>query len=306
MLLQGTAYIFHRKESDKQMQSLIDFISDWIKGLLITAIEANLERMFGDVNEKVGEIAAQVGHTPQSWNSNIFSMMQSLSETVILPIAGIIITYVLTIELITMVMDRNSFHDNVDTFMFFKFIFKAAAAVLLVSHTFDITMGIFDVAQSAVSRAAGVISGRTAIDIETAVAAMNLEEYGIPELILLMIETFMVSFAMRIMGIVITIILYGRMIEIYLMCSVAPIPMATITSKGLGNVGNNYLKGLMALGFQGFFLMLCVGIYAVLINSLVVADNIHTALFSVAGYTVMLIFAMLKTGSLAKSVFNAS
>lgn len=288
------------------MLSILEAIENWVKELLISGIEANLARMFGDVNDKVGEIASQVGQTPQGWNSGIFSMVQTLSETVVLPIAGIIITYVLTIELITMVMDKNSFHDNVDTFMFFKYIFKAGAAVLIVAHTFDITMGIFDVAQSVVSRAAGVISGQTAVDIDSAIAAMNLEEYGIPELLLLLVETFLVSFAMRIMGVVITVILYGRMIEIYLTCSVAPIPMATVTSKGLGNVGNNYLRGLMALGFQGFFLMLCVGIYAVLVNSMTVADNVHTAVFSVATYTVMLCFAMMKTGSLAKSVFNAN
>lgn len=287
------------------MQSLLDAISNWISSLLITAIETNLARMFGDVNDKVGEIATQVGQTPQGWNAGIFNMMQSLSQTVILPIAGIIITYVLTIELITMVMDKNSFHDNVDSFMFFKYIFKAGVAVLLVSHTFDITMGIFDVAQSVVSRAAGVISGATAVDIESAIAGMNLEDYGIPELLLLMIETFIVSFGMKIMGIVITIILYGRMIEIYLMCSIAPIPMATLTNKEWGQIGNNYLRGLMALGFQGFFLMLCVGIYAVLVNGMLVTDNIHTAIFSVAAYTILLCFAMLKTGSLAKSVFNA-
>ncbi|MCL2249352.1 MAG: CD0415/CD1112 family protein [Oscillospiraceae bacterium] len=287
------------------MLGILEAIENWVREMLISGIEANLTRMFGDVNDKVGEIAAQVGQTPQGWNSSIFGIMQSLSETVILPIAGIIITYVLTIELITMVMDKNSFHDNVDTFMFFKYIFKAGAAVLIVAHTFDITMGIFDVAQHVVSRAAGVISGQTGVDIDSAIAAMNLEEYEIPELLLLIIETFIVSFAMRIMGVVITVILYGRMIEIYLTCSVAPIPMATITNKEWGQMGNNYLRGLMALAFQGFFLMLCVGIYAVLVNNMVTSDNIHAAVFSVASYTVMLCIAMMKTGTLAKSIFNA-
>ena len=287
------------------MFGILDAITDWFKGLLISGIEANLTRMFEDVNSKVGEIASQVGQTPQGWNANIFSMIRTLSETVVLPIAGIIITYVLTIELITMVMDKNTFHDNVDSFMFFKYIFKAGAAVLIVAHTFDITMGIFDVAQSVVNSAAGVISGQTSVDIEAAIAAMNLEDYGIPELLLLMIETFLVSFCLKIMGIVITVILYGRMIEIYLTCSIAPIPMATITNKEWGQMGNNYLRALLALGFQGFFLMLCVGIYAVLVNNMIVAANVHTAIFSVAAYTVMLCFAMMKTGSLAKSVFNA-
>jgi len=202
-------------------------------------------------------------------------------------------------------MDKNSFHDNVDTFMFFKYIFKAGIAILIISHTFDITMAVFDVAQSVVSRAAGVVSGQASIDINAAIAAMNLENYEIPELLLLLLETFIISFAMKIMGIIITVILYGRMIEIYLTCSVAPIPMATITNKEWGQMGNNYLRGLMALGFQGFFLLLCVGIYAVLVNTMVIADNVHTAIFSVAAYTVMLCFFMQKTGSLAKSIFNA-
>jgi len=287
------------------MTRILDAITNWIKELLIGAIESSLSRMFGDVNEKVGTIAAEVGTSPEAWNSNIFTMIRSLSETVILPIAGIIITYVLCIELITMVTEKNSFHDNVDTFMFFKYFFKAGAAVLIVAHTFDITMAVFDLAQHTVTNAAGVINGHTAIDIDAAIAAMNLEAYGIAELILLMIETFIVSFIMRIMGIIITVILYGRMIEIYLTCSVAPIPFATITNKEWGQMGNNYLRGLLALGFQGFFLILCVGIYAVLVNSMIIADNVHTAIFSVAAYTVMLCLAMIKSGSLSKSVFNA-
>jgi uncharacterized protein with PQ loop repeat len=262
--------------------------------------------MFGDVNERVGTIAAQVGQTPQGWNANIFSLIQSLAQTVVMPIAAIIITYVLCVELISMVTEKNSFSDNVDTFMFFKFVFKAWVAVLIVTHTFDITMAVFDVAQTVVSSAAGVISGSTSINIDEAIAAMDLESYEIPGLLLLMIQSFIMSFALRIMGIVIMVILYGRMIEIYLTCSIAPIPMATMTNKDWGQIGNNYLRGLFALGFQGFFLMVCVGIYAVLVNDMIISTNVHTAMFSVAAYTVLLCFAMMKSGSVAKSVFNAS
>ena len=286
------------------MFNILESITEWIKEILIGSIEHSLSSMFGDVNEKVGTIAAEVGRTPQGWNINIFNMIRTLSETVILPIAGIIITYILCAEIISMVVDKNSMHET-DTFMFFKFFFKAWAAIFIVAHTFDITLAVFDVAQHVVSRAAGVIHGGTAIDITAAIASMNLESYGIPELLLLMLETFIVSFCLRIMGIVITVILYGRMIEIYCVCSVAPIPMATLTNKEWGQVGNNYLRGLLALGFQGFFLMVCVGIYAVLVNDMIVASNIHSAIFSLAAYTVLLCFAMLKSGSLARSVFNA-
>jgi len=262
--------------------------------------------MFGDVNYRVGTIADQVGTTPLAWNSNIFSLIQTLAETVIMPIAAIIITYVLCVELITMVTEKNSFSDNVDTFMFFKFVFKAWVAVLILSHTFDITMAVFDLAQHVVSGAGNVISGSATIDIDAAIAAMNLDAYGVGELFLLMIQSFILSFAMRIMGIVILVILYGRMIEIYLMCSIAPIPLATMTNKEWGSMGQNYLRGLFALGFQGFFLILCVGIYAVLVDDLIVATNLNTAMFTLAGYTVLLCIAMMKSGSLAKSVFNAS
>jgi hypothetical protein len=286
------------------MFGILDAITEWIKELLIGAITSNLSSMFGDVNDKVGTIAAEVGATPAGWNINIFNMIRTLSETVVLPIAGLIITYILCAELISMVLDKNSMHD-IDTWMFFKYFFKAWVAIFIVTHTFDITMAVFDVAQHLVSGAAGVIHGSTAIDINAAIAAMNLDAYGIPELLIVMLETFIVSFCLKIMSVVITVILYGRMIEIYLTCSVAPIPFATMTNKEWGQMGTNFLRGLFALGLQGFFLMICVGIYAVLVNGMIIASNIHTAIFSLAAYTVLLCFAMMKSGTLAKSVLNA-
>jgi hypothetical protein len=288
------------------MFGIFDAITEWIKGLLIGAIEGNLSNMFGDVNEKVGTIAAEVGATPQAWNGNIFSMIETISETVIVPIAGIIITYVLCVELIGMVTERNNLHD-VDTWMFFKYFFKAWVAVFLVTHTFEITMAVFDLGQYVVSNAAGVIGGNTSIDVEATLAAMRggLEAMEIPELLLLMIETMLIGFCMKIMAILITVIVYGRIIEIYLYCSVSPIPFATMTNREWGQIGNNYLKSLIALAFQGFFIMVCVGIYAVLVNDMIIADNIHSAIFSIAAYTVILCFSLFKTGSLSKAIFNA-
>ena len=233
-------------------------------------------------------------------------MIQNLSQTVILPIAGLVITYVLCYELISMVTERNNLHD-IDTWLFFKYFFKAWVAVYLVTHVFDITMAVFDVGQHLVNAAAGVISSDTAIDIESTLAAMtdNLEALEVPELLLLLMETALVSMCMKIMSVLITVILYGRMIEIYLTCSVAPIPFATMTNREWGSIGSNYLKGLFALGIQGFFIMVCVGIYAVLVNEMVIADNLHSAIFSVAAYTVILCFSLFKTGSLAKSILHA-
>lgn len=288
------------------MQSILDAINEWIKELLIGAINGNLSTMFGDVNEKVGTIAAEVGKTPQAWNANIFSMIQSLSENVIVPIAGLVITYVLCYELISMVIDRNNMHD-VDTFMFFKWFFKAWVAVFLVTHTFDITMAVFDVAQHVVARSAGVIGGSTSIDVASALSSLQagLDSLEVPELLLLVMETTLVSFGMKIMSIIITVVIYGRMIQIYLYCSVSPIPFATLTNREWGQIGNNFLRGLIALGFQGFLIMVCVGIYAVLVSSLVVANNLSTAIFSIAAYTVLLCFMLLKSDSIAKSLFAA-
>lgn len=289
------------------MGSIIDKITEFIKEMLQGWVLTNLETMFTDVNEKVGTIAGEVSKTPSTWNSSIFNMIQSLSDNVIVPIAGMIISFVLVYELITMVIDKNNMHDF-DTSLFFRFLLKACIAVSLLSQTFDIVMAVFDVGNHVVMQAAGVISGSTSLDVQTTLVNMfnsQLENMGIGELIGLGMETMIVSLGMKIMSVLITVILYGRMIEIYLYVSVAPIPAATVTNREWGSVGTNYLKGLIALAFQGFFIMVCVAIYAVLVASVAVADNLHTALWSVAAYTVILCFSLFKTGSLSKSIFNA-
>ena len=288
------------------MFDLFESIEDWIKELLTGFISSNLTTMFTDVNDRTGTIAAEVGQTPQGWNGGIFSMIQNLSNSVIIPIAGLIITFVLCYELITMITERNNMHD-MDTWMFFKWFFKAFVAVYLVTNTFNIVMAIFDVGQSLVNSAASVIGGSTAIDITATIASMEaaMETMEIGELLQLTLETALVSMCMKIISILITVILYGRMIEIYLYCSIAPVPFATMTNREWGQVGNNYARGLLALGFQGFFIMVIVGIYCVLVNQMSVAANIHSALFSIAAYTVLMCFALFKTGSISKSIFNA-
>ena len=288
------------------MGSILEKISDAIKEFLMELIESNLTNMFTDVNDKVGTIASEVGQTPSGWNGSIYSMVRGLSDNVIVPIAGIIITFVLCYELITMITEKNNMHE-MDTWMFFKWFFKAAVAIYLLTNTFTIVMAIFDIGQHVVNGAAGVINGSTSIDIASTLDAMRtgMEAMGIGELLGLAIETLLVSLCLKIMSILITVILYGRMIEIYLTVSVAPIPFATMTNREWGNIGTNYFRGLFALAFQGFLIMVCVGIYAVLVNGMIIADNIHSALFSVAAYTVILCFSLFKTGSLAKSIFNA-
>ena len=268
---------------------------------------SNLSTMFTDVNDKVGTIAGEVSKTPSTWNAGIFSMVQTLSENVIVPIAGMVISFVLIYELITMVIDKNNMHDF-DTGLFFRFLFKACIAVMLLSKTFDIVMAVFDVGSHVVTEVAAQISGSTSLDVEATLTTMfnnQIGNMGIGELIGLGMETMIISLCMKIMSVLITVILYGRMIEIYLYVSVSPIPAATVTNREWGSVGTNYLKGLIALAFQGFFIMVCVAIYAVLVAGVAVAGNLHSALWSVAAYTVILCFSLFKTGSLSKSIFNA-
>ena len=286
--------------------ALFQEIERWMKELLTGMVTSNLTNMFADVNSKTAEVASQVGQTPQGWNGSIFSMIRSLSNSVIIPIAGMIITFILCYELISMITSSNNMHE-IDTFMFFKYFEKMWIAVYIVSHTFDLVMAVFDVGQHVVNGAAGIISGSTAIDASALIGQMNtaMESMQTGELVLLALETLLVRFGMQVMSIIITVVLYGRMIEIYLYTSIAAIPFATMSNREWGQIGNNYLRGLLALGFQGFFMMVCVAIYAVLISSMQISENIHSALFEIAAYTVMLCFALLKTGSLSKSVFNA-
>ena len=288
------------------LDGLLDDLEEWLRDILTDFITGNLTSMFTDVNEKTGTIATEVGKTPQGWNSGVFNMVRDLSNNVIIPIAGLIIAFVLTYELISMLTERNNLHD-VDTWMFFKWVFKSFVAVYLVTNTFNITMAIFDVGQHVVTGAAAVIGSDTAINTDQVIQQMqaNMLTMDIGELMQLALETMIVSLCMKIISILITVVMYGRMIEIYLYTSVAPIPFATFANREWGQIGNNYARGLLALGFQGFFIMVIVGIYCVLVNSMTVAADVHGALFSIAAYTVVLCFALFKTGSISKSVFNA-
>ena len=284
----------------------LDSIKEWMKELLISGIFGNLTGMFNSVNEKVGDISTQVGMTPQAWNSGIFSMVQTLSETVILPIAGVILAFVMTLELIQLIADKNNLHD-VDTWMFFRWVFKTACAILIVTNTWNIVMGVFDVAQSVVDSASGVIGGSTSIDLETIVPDMQaqLEAMDLGPLLGLWVQSLFVGLTMWALTICIFLITFGRMIEIYLVTSVAPIPMAAMLGKEFGGMGQNYLKSLFALGFQGFLIMICVAIYAVLVQGISTSSDIIYAIWTCMGYTVLLCFTLFKTGSLTKSVFSA-
>ena len=285
---------------------IIDWLEEWFKGVLIDGIIGNLSGLFDTVNTKVGEIAADVGATPQDWNSGIFNMIRNLSESVIIPIAGAILAFVMTYELIQMVTEKNNLHD-LDTWIFFKWIFKTFVAVLLVTNTWNIVMGVFDITQSVVNDSAGVIISDTSIDIATVITDIEakLDAMSVGGLLGLWFQSLFVGLTMKALSICIMLVVYGRMIEIYLVTSIAPIPVATMVNREWGGMGQNYLKSLLALGFQAFLILVCVGIYAVLIQTIAATDDISGAIWSCMGYTVLLCFTLFKTGSLAKSVFSA-
>lgn len=289
------------------MGGIVDLITEFIKDMLTSWVTSNLTNMFNDVNDKVGQVAVEVGKTPSTWNSSIFAMVRNISDTVMVPIAGMIISAILCYELITMIMDKNNMHDF-DTSLFIRYLGKACIAVVLLSKTFDITMAIFDVGNHIVINAAGAINATATIDVEATLLSMftnQLSGMSMGELFGLGLETMIVSFGMKIMSAVITVIIFGRMIEIYLYISVAPVPFSTLGNREWGSIGTNYIKALIALAFQGFFLMVCVGIYSALVASLSVAGNIHSALWTIVAYTVVLCFSMGKTSSLSRSIMHA-
>ena len=287
------------------MGILTDWLTDWLKEILIEGIMGNLTGLFDTVNTRVGEIAVQVGTTPAAWNAGVFSLIRQLSETVILPIAGLVLTFVATYELIQLLIEKNNLHD-LDYWIFFKWIFKTACAILVLSNTFNIVNAVFDVSQSVIARAGGVIQGSTDItptmldNLET-----TLETMGIGSLLGLFMQSLLIHVTMWALNIIIFVIVYGRMLEIYMMTSLAPIPVATLANREVGGMGQNYLKSLFAVGFQGLLILLCVGIYAVLVQSIATTGDPIGAIWSCVGYTVLLAFMLFKTGSIAKSIFSA-
>lgn len=288
------------------MGFIVDALTDWLREILVGGIIDNLSGLFEQVNTKVGEIAGEVGTTPQGWNGGIFNMVQSLSETVILPIAGVILAFVMTLELIQLITEKNNMND-VDTWMFFKWVFKTACAVLIVSNTWNIVMGVFDVAQSVVSSAAGVVVGNTAIDISALMTDLETElmAMDLGPLFGLWFQSLFVGVTMWAVTICVLIVIYGRMIEIYLVTSIAPIPMATMTNREWGQMGQNYLRSLLALAFQAFLIIVCVAIYAVLVQNIAAGGDPIGAIWGTVGYTVLLCFMLFKTGTIARSIFGA-
>ena len=288
------------------MNFLWDKVTEWLKELLIGSIMSNLTGLFDNVNRQVAGIADNVGATPQAWNGGVFGMIRNLSDNVILPIAGVILALVATLERIQVIVDRNNMHD-MDTFMLAKWVFKTACAVVIVTNTWNIVMAVFDVAQSVVSRASGLVIADTDIRIDSVIVGLEakLAEMELGALFGLWVQSMFVGFTMWALAICIFIITYGRMIEIYLVTSVAPIPMATMANREWGQMGQNYLRSLFALGFQAFLIIICVAIYAILVRGIAVENDVSTAIWTCMGYTVLLCFTLFKTSSLARSIFHA-
>ena len=286
------------------MDSILEQITDWLKEMLVSGIMQNLSGMFDSVNQRVGDIATQVGTTPAAFSPGIFGMIRNVSESVIVPIAGMILTFIACYELIQMIIDHNNLA-NFESWIFFKWVFKTFLAVTIITNCFNITMAVFDVSQQVIAGAGGIIAGSTAIDsaaLESMQATVEAMDLG--PMLGLYLQSFIVQTTMWVLGILIFVIVYGRMIEIYLMVSLAPIPFSTFGNREQSQIGQNYLRSLFAIGFQGFLILVCVGIYAVLIQSVAFSQDIIASLWGVVGYTVLLCFTLFKTGGLAKSVLN--
>ena len=286
------------------MFDIISSIADWFNEMMINGIKSNFTGMFDEVNSKVGEIASQVGQTPDGWNSSIFSLIRTLSETAVIPVAGMIMTFILCYELIHLVIERNNMHDF-ESFIFFKWLFKTFCAVYILTNTFDIVMGIFSLAQNVVNSSAGIIGSSLDINVALTDLDTQLAAMGTGELIGLFFESAILSLAMKAISICVFIIVYGRMLEIYLTCSIAPIPFSTMVNREWGHIGTSYLKTLFALAFQGFLIIVCVAICAILLQTITASASIHLAIWSCAAYTILLCFTLFKSGGLSKSIFGS-
>ncbi len=287
------------------MDTILTEIAEWLKEILIGGIVNNFTGMFDSVNQQVSDVATQVGTTPENFSPGVFSLVRNVSETVIIPVAGLILTFIACYELIQLIIDHNNLA-NFETWIFFKWVFKTFVAVLLITNTFNITMAVFDVAQQVVNASAGIIGGNTSIDAsQLEQIGESLEEMEVGSLMGLFVQSLFVRLGTMILSVLIFVIVYGRMVEIYLMVSLAPIPFATFGNREQSQIGQNYLRSLAALGFQGFLIMICVGIYAVLVQTATFTEDLIGSMWAVLGYTVLLCFTLFKTGSLAKSVFSA-
>ena len=287
------------------METVLKAISDWIKSLLTAAIMSNLSGLFDDVNTQVGGIAQQVGTKPSSFEPRVFAMIEALSRNVVLPIAGIILTFIACYELIEMITQHNNMA-QFEPALLMKWIFKTAISVWMISNTFDIIMAVFDVTQQVVANSSGIISGNTRVnDIGLSMLQSSMMQMDVGPLFGLFLQSFFIGITMRILSIVIFVIVYGRMIEIYMMVSLAPVPMATWGNHEQSLVGQNYLRSLFALGFQGFLILICVAIYAVLLQNVAISGDAINSIWSIVGYTVLLCFTLFKTGSVARSILGA-
>ena len=287
------------------METVLKAIADWIKGILTAGIMSNLSGLFDDVNTQVGNIAQQVGTKPSSFEPRVFAMIEALSRNVVLPIAGVILTFIACYELIEMITQHNNMA-QFEPALIMRWIFKTAVSVWFISNTFDIVMAVFDLTQKVVSDSSGIIAGNTRVnDIGLSMLEASLMQMDVGPLFGLFLQSFFIGITMRILSIIIFVIVYGRMIEIYCMVSLAPIPMATFGNNEQSHMGQNYLKCLFALGFQGFLILICVAIYAVLIQSVAISGDAINSIWSIVGYTVLLCFSLFKTSSVTKSVLGA-
>ena len=287
------------------MDAILQQIADWLKEMLVDGIMNNLSGMFDAVNRQVEDVATQVGTTPANFSPGVFGLVRGISESVIIPVAGIFLTFIACYELIQLIIEHNNLA-NFETFVIFKWIFKTFVAVMLITNTFNIVMAVFDVAQHVINSSAGLIGGSTAIDAVALDSLRDtLEAMDLGPLLGLFLQSFIVQVCSTILSVAIFVIVYGRMVEIYLMTSLAPIPFSTFGNREQSHIGQNYLRALFALGFQGFLIMICIGIYAVLVQTVSFTDDIIGSIWGIMGYTVLLCFSLFKTGTLAKSVMSA-
>ena len=287
------------------MERIFEQMTSWIKDWLVDALMDIMTGMFDSINSQVADVATNVATSPANFTPGVYNLMQQVSNNAIMPIAGMILTFIACYELIQLVIAHNNLA-NFETWIFFKWIFKTYVAVMLITHCFDITMAIFDVAGHVITSSGNIIQNSTAVNAaQLSQLRSTLEGMSIGSLIPLFGELFLLNIGIKVMSMMVFLVIYGRMIEIYLMISLAPLPFATFGNKEQSQIGQNYVKSLVALGFQGFLILICVAIYAVLIQNVTISSDLAGSLWNILGYNILLVFALFKTSSLSKRIFSA-
>ncbi len=301
----------------------MDFVFErldlWIKGILADTVCSNLRSMMETIQTLTVGLDSELALSPDSYNADMWSMLQNVIDSAIVPVASLVLTAIMCLELISWLNEQNNMRTTGDIMaQFVKFIVRLFIGVLLVQKSYDITLWVFRLSNFVIFNAIGTINTSISADILSGSSLEAIKEtlvtLEIGDLLTIIGVSFLASLATVIIQAAAWIVILGRVIQIYMYCSVGAIPYATLTHKETSGIGKNYLLNLAALGFQGFFMLIAIAMYGYLIND-AISKLDPGDLVSPMGFISFvlkllccggaLLFTLIGSKSLSKSIFNA-